>query len=532
MPLSQSVLVSQKIPRGEPVLAERVNALLAIGDAVSAYPLLKELTATSHATAQTHIIAGLTALQLDKPEEARKQFERALERDPHNVDALHNLALLAVAADQLSTAIGHLTVLKRQHPRDAGVHNDLAVLRLNRRSPERALAGFRRALRLDPNYSVARNNAMQVCLDYGWLETAKRILHSTTAENLNPVARAEISRWREILDLIQPPAPISVTDSPIMGKKIAFFATHDTFIKDIMVDLGKGNQIRRFNGETVERLQELMRWADIAWFEWCDQLLVAATRLPKTCAIICRLHSYEAFTEMPEQVDWSKVDHLVFVNRSVKEIIGARIPSTVPTSVVHNGVDLERFSLPADKPTSRKIASVGYINYKKNPALVLYCFKKLHEYNPEFTLHIAGEFQDSRIQLYVQNYLKRHPLPVFFEGWIEDMPTWYRDKQYVISTSLFESFHYSVAEGMACGVLPLIHDWYGADYLYPSEFLFGDPDACVNLVTRLEEANLRALRGANRKFIEARYERSAVTAKLSAVLASTVRAGTPQQEAK
>jgi glycosyltransferase involved in cell wall biosynthesis len=266
----------------------------------------------------------------------------------------------------------------------------------------------------------------------------------------------------------------------------------------------------------------LLRWADVAWFEWCDQLLAAATKLPKTCPIICRLHSYEAFTDMPEQVDWSKVDHLVYVNQSVKEIIGTRIPSIMPTSVVHNGVDLNRFTLPTDKPTTRKIASVGYINYKKNPALLLYSFKKLHEYNPEFSLHIAGEFQDARIQLYIQNFLNRHPLPVYFEGWVDNMAEWYRDKQYVISTSLFESFHYSIAEGMACGVLPLIHDWYGSDYLYPSEFMYGDPDACLELVKRLEKAETAKLRAHNRSFVQSRYDRTTVTAQLSAVLSEVL----------
>ena len=85
------------------------------------------------------------------------------------------------------------------------------------------------------------------------------------------------------------------------------------------------------------------------------------------------------------------------------------------------------------------------------------------------------------------------------------MPEWYKNKDYVISTSLFESFHYSIAEGMASGLMPLIHNWYGAKYLYPEEHLYADPDSCLELVREFEKADRSRQAQINRKFITDRY---------------------------
>lgn len=498
--------------------ARAIDEHLSRGDFQIAYKLLEDLNESPSGSTQSRLVAGLTALQLDRLADARRHFEQALALAPDSVDALHNLALLDLAEGDVAAAVARLRALKKLRPQDASVHNDLAVLWQSRDKPARALAGFRRALRLDPNFSLARNNAMQLCLDRGWRETALNLLENASDQVCTNVTKAERNRWRDMFGLADA-VPVSPTVERLSGRKIVFFATHDAFVKDFISKFSTDNAVRVFSGTTVERMEELLQWADIAWFEWCDHLLATATKLPKRCTIVCRLHSYEAFTDMPEQVDWTRVDHLVYVNQSVRDIIGARIPATVPTSVIHNGVDINRFVTPMDKPNTKKIASVGYINYKKNPALLLHCFKMIYEYDPEYTLHIAGAHQDPRLKLYMENYLKRHPLPVYFEGWIEDMPSWYRDKQFVISTSLFESFHYSIAEGMASGVLPLIHDWYGADYLYPSEYLFADPDGCLVLVRKLEQSDLATLRIANRACIADRYDQSKATRHVRRLLA-------------
>ncbi len=270
--------------------------------------------------------------------------------------------------------------------------------------------------------------------------------------------------------------------------------------------LSENNHVRYLEGNTPQQISDITLWADLAWFEWCDDLFLAANCLPKQCRVICRLHSYEAFTDTPRKIDWGEVDHLVWVNESVEQIVRQKVDIRTPSSVIYNGVDLDRFTIPPDKTHGKKIASVGYLNYKKNPGLLLYCFKKIYEYDPEYTLHIAGTHQDPRIALYFKHFLQTNPLPITFDGWVDDMPSWYADKDFVISTSYFESFHYSIAEGMACGLSPLIHDWFGADNLYPDECLFQDPDDCVNLLSFWERKNPIGESVKNRRHIISRFD--------------------------
>ncbi len=507
---------------GDEQLTQRASHLMDQGEYAQAYPLLDRVAGQQN-TVQAHMVAGLVAMQLHDHAAASRHFDEAVAGAPDDFDANYNSALLEIMRGQHRKALSRLLHLRRRHPENAKLLNDIAIVWSERNSPARALAAFGRALRLAPNDSETRNNAMQYCLERRLYTQALRLLgRQENLDVLNARSRAEIGRWSQVLR--DADAPVVATPhlpvrDVLKNRSIAVFATHQMFIRDIMSSLGQRNRIRHFEGKTIDQMRELMVWADVAWFEWCDQLLIEATKLPKTCRIVCRLHSYEVFTDMPARVDWSKVDHLVFVNESVRDLFLGQVKTPVKTSVIYNGVDLERFALPEHKPASKKIASVGYINYKKNPALLLYCFAKIHAHDPEYTLHVAGEHQDPRIELYFRNFLQRHPLPVHFHGWVDDMPKWYADKGYVISTSLFESFHYSIAEGMACGLLPLIHDWYGADNLYPSKHLFGDPDDCLRLLRRLEGGDLMEMRRRNRRHIEARFNGLDKTADIAALLA-------------
>jgi glycosyltransferase involved in cell wall biosynthesis len=209
---------------------------------------------------------------------------------------------------------------------------------------------------------------------------------------------------------------------------------------------------------------------------------------------------------------------LIFVNRSVQELLGFNTKVTVPVTIIHTGVDTEKFRIPKSKKYGKRICSIGYINYKKNPALLLYCFKAIHDYDNAYSFHIAGEHQDPRIQIYFEHLIPRLNIPVTFDGWVKDIPSYLEDKDYVISTSLFESFHYSIAEGMASGVIPLIHDWMGAEDLYPREFIFTTPDSCLQLVKSIEKSDRVVLGQECRQHIIAHYDQEIQLGKIMDVM--------------
>ena len=57
---------------------------------------------------------------------------------------------------------------------------------------------------------------------------------------------------------------------------------------------------------------------------------------------------------------------------------------------------------------------------------------------------------------------------------------------HILSTSLFESTQVSVLEGILMGLVPLVHNWPGAETLYPKEILWSSIDDLKSTLRRAE----------------------------------------------
>ena len=463
---------------------------------------------------------AMTWLQAGEPARAEEYFSRALRFVPNNADILHNLALVRTALGKFEAAAECLHRLIMLAPLEPAAYNDLAILEEESGNLTGALNTFQRGAKLKSASKKLFTNYLDFC---------KR--HEKFAD-FQSVRTQYLERWGADSVLLEweqrnggtgcaqsNDATSKIVIAPQTKRaKIAVFASYRTFIDPVIDNLKAQHDLRVFEKGTEAEMKSLLEWCDLAWFEWCDQLVITASKLPKKCKMVCRLHSYEVFSDMPRQVDWNKIDHLVLVSDAVKELLSYNFQVPCPITVIHNGVDLERFAIPKTKVPGKKICSIGYINYKKNPALLLYCFKAIHDYDPGYTFHLAGEHQDARIQVYFAHLLPRLNIPVSFDGWVKDVPAYLRDKDFVMSTSLFESFHYSIAEGMASGVLPLIHDWLGADQLYPKRYVFTIPADSVRLLKELEVSSRPALQQECRKFISERYDNSKQLQKIETLI--------------
>ena len=481
------------------------------GNHRDAYRYIKELAEKLPNSVDVLTTAGTLAVRLEEHEEALEHLIAAARLSPDDRNIWHNIGLLNATLDRLDDAEAAFRKVIELDPRNPEGFNDLGVILAHKNDPDSAIRFFNKALTLDPGFQKACENLCEVCFQSGDFETGLRV---TDVFLDNTPDCAEVKQWRSKFETrAQTPnvkSQENITTDNNLGTeprdlKIAFFASQDSFAGDIIRHLSTHNEVRRFNGKTVDDMAHLMRWADVAWFEWCDQLLIEATKLDKTCRIVCRLHSYEAFTEMPAHVNWSKVDRLILVNESVSKILNQFHDIKTDRVVISNGVDLDRFRIPDNKRYGKKICSLGYINYKKNPGLLLYTFKAIHDWDPEFEFYIAGQHQDPRIKIYFDHMLERLNIPVHLENWTDDVPGYFKDKDFVISTSLFESFHYSVAEGMASGLLPLVHAWPGAENVYPGEYMFNTPDDCVRLVEKLLTEDRAQLGRQARDYIADRY---------------------------
>lgn len=329
-----------------------------------------------------------------------------------------------------------------------------------------------------------------------WFQKAKKVAkpaqiqkinqQPTTEDTLNRV-HSGVSEERKVL-------------------KIFVRAGFDQFLNDLTEGLNRFYDVQKVVISSLEQIEPAMMDADICWFEWCDEVVMHASRLDiaKTKPIVCRLHRYEVFTDFPANVLWERVDALMIVADHLLDILRLTVPGIedrVQITTVKNGVATDKIPFVA-RNVGFNLASVGYINMRKNPMMLLQIMEKLVRFDSKYKLYVAGKFQDPLLKIYwehmvIEMGLKDH---VKFEGWQDDIVGWLADKQFLISTSMHESFGYSIAEAMSLGIKPVVHNFPYATRIWPEQILYNTVDEAVGMIT----SNLYGSQ-AYRNFIEEHY---------------------------
>jgi len=99
---------------------------------------------------------GLTAVQMGDLERATESFRKAIELDPSNRAALHNLALALSDAGQHAEAAEAYRRLIALDPSDSSAHSALGDLAAVQGRLEEAVGHLRRAVQLAPDFKQAR----------------------------------------------------------------------------------------------------------------------------------------------------------------------------------------------------------------------------------------------------------------------------------------------------------------------------------------------------------------------------------------
>ncbi len=271
-------------------------------------------------------------------------------------------------------------------------------------------------------------------------------------------------------------------------KKIAFICKDglENFLIDLCNELSSYYEISLFLVRSKEDVDNAVQYGDIVWFEWADDIAAYGSQSPivRHKKSVVRLHRYEAFTRMPKDIDWSAINQLVLVNDGMHTVLREGLPELAAkirhSIVIPNGVNLKRFAFSEHKH-GFNIAWIGHIHARKNLPMALQIIKHLRDQDKRYTLHIAGDFQDFEHELYAGYFVMNNNLEqnVIFHGWINDINVWLDDKDYILSTSIHESFGYAIAEAMAKGIKPVIHEFHGAYSLWQPEHLFFDIDEAV-----------------------------------------------------
>ncbi len=282
------------------------------------------------------------------------------------------------------------------------------------------------------------------------------------------------------------------------------------FLGDLVRSMAGADGLEIRHLELKSWLQHIpFEWADVVWLEWANELAVQMTHkidLLQNTRVVCRLHRYEAFTDLPAQINWDVVDRLILVSEHMKDVFGRRFP-TVPTprQVICNGIDLERHRVAPGKEAARDIAFVGHLNFRKNLPMLLQIARGLKEMGSDRRICVAGDWQQPDLEDYFGHMCAEMDLGehLVCEGWVSDMDAWLADKRYVLSTSVSESFGYAVFEAMASGLRPVVHHYPGAREFLPDQFLFNSVPEALEM---LHEDG--AAPESYRQFVNERYPRS------------------------
>lgn len=306
----------------------------------------------------------------------------------------------------------------------------------------------------------------------------------------------------------------TVTDSKgIKGKKIGIIhgVGWGGFLNGLIEHFRKNNnQVRVPESNWASEYEDIIKWADVVWLEWGSEQAIHVTNKVealKSKPTICRIHGYELFFGFLPQINWSAVSHAVFVSDFMIELARRVCPALFKQTkigILPNGVDLDRFPFKNNGP-GLNLAVVGDVAEKKNPALWIEIACRLREINPGFTIHVAGEIKEAKIHLYLDHIIGSLNLSknMVYHGYVKDIPGWFRKQKinYLLSTSYFESFGYSIAEAMAMGCKPLVFHYPGADRIWPSTCLFRNTDELIALIQNNNDYDSKAFR----QFVTERY---------------------------
>lgn len=210
----------------------------------------------------------------------------------------------------------------------------------------------------------------------------------------------------------------------------------------------------------------LLNMADAIWCEWVDENLIQVSQIRRRVPVIARLHGYEAIErDYPAQVRWENVDALIGVSRQMLDYTEKRF-GHIPTRkvVISNGLNLEKFTY-RERAHGKNVAFVSLLNNKKNIGTVVQIAREF----PDYTFHISGKWQDARLKEYFEHAKERGCNNLIYAGWHSDVDGFLEDKDFLLNTSLWESFSFAVHEAMAKGIKPLVHDWVGIDEFIPDD---------------------------------------------------------------
>ena len=252
----------------------------------------------------------------------------------------------------------------------------------------------------------------------------------------------------------------------------------------------------------AEKSRELLAQADAVWCEWAlGNVEWYSEVVDIETPLFVRYHLQERELEYLNSANQENITHVSFVcdyYRKHSYNIG-QLSQSVPSSVIPNL--LERKDINKKKNDNFSIGFVGMVPKRKRLDLALDLLEILQKKDPRYQLKIVGKHPDEYAWLQkredekqyydsIKTRLRQNPIlasKIEFLGFVDDISEFYSSVGHVISTSDFESFHLTLADGPSLGCAAHTLKWDGSETIYNDLWLNNDIEL---MAKRIHELNL------------------------------------------
>jgi glycosyltransferase involved in cell wall biosynthesis/SAM-dependent methyltransferase len=245
------------------------------------------------------------------------------------------------------------------------------------------------------------------------------------------------------------------------------------------------------------QLGQLHARADRIFVDWAQPPLLEVLQHfePDRRPVFCRAHRIEMYAdEYIQKVPWSKLEALFFIAPHVRDRMMEKIdnPPKRVACLPHVGINTDQWWIDAAarswEPPFRVIMAGNLVPKKR----VYTACQLVHDLGPDWQFWYYGSggtlggYGNDEYHVNVSDLIDRLDMGERFYGSGHipqaELREQYQAAHFVLSASNEEGCHTSIAEGMACGCVPLVNCWRGAESIYPAEWVWESPKALYRLV--------------------------------------------------